>query len=291
MSRPSARHWWLVRRSGRRDMKSKSALSFEWLRRECAEIKSRQFHLFESLSSDDFRYRHAAVVVDLAGPYVDFLAEFGLAKLFTDHRDSPVISVYPLEEFRRHSCADGTHFIGFGFRGQQSVWFDESDILSGKSGAVFTVTKQSGKALSPSFPDWLLQAYDWAKSKYSPTRWRKIVSGPPPFTAEQASVAEARKHFAWRHCGFAANGDALFEVRNDSSRTIPWLTIGIRDKSRAVLDGGAWLDIGHIGPGETAVVARDCYKDRIGADELEPFDLPEPTPEKRERYWEFGVPS
>src|SRR4051812_38098893 len=111
-------------------MATNSNPAFDLFRHELSESQSRRFHLFEPVSSDERRYRHAGAAVELTGPYADFLAEFGLAKLFTDHRDAPVVSAYPLKEFRRHGCADGTHFIGFGFRGQQSVWFDEAAIMS-----------------------------------------------------------------------------------------------------------------------------------------------------------------
>lgn len=271
-------------------MATSSNPAFEWFRRELAQIQSRRFHLFEPVAADELRYRHAGADVELTGPYADFLFEFGLARLFTDHRDAPVVSVYPLKEFRRHDCADGTHFIGFGFRGQQSVWFDEAAILSTGQSAVFTVNKQAGKLLCEAFDEWLHQACDWARAKYSATQWKKIVAGPPPFTPEQLAIVEARKAFEWKLAGFADNGDALFEVSNRSSRSLPWLTLGIRDKSRKVLDGAVWLDVGHIGPGETAVVARDAYKDQIASNELQPYDLPDPIPEKRDRYWEFGPP-
>lgn len=260
---------------------------FDWFHQECAEIRSRRFHLFEPAAPEALQYRHLTGVVDLTGTYADFLREFGLCKLFTDHRDAPMVSVYPLEAHRRHECADGSRFVGFGFRGQQSVYFDEVLILASHQSAVFTVTRQAGKQISPSFSDWVHQAYDWAKGKYSQKQWKNILTGPPPFTAGELSVVDARKRFSWSLIGFGPNGDALFEIANHSSRTIPWLTLGIRDRSRAVLDGAVWLDVGHIRPGETGLVAKDCYKDRITSDALEPFDLPDPIPEKRERYWEF----
>jgi hypothetical protein len=75
-----------------------------------------------------------------------------------------------------------------------------------------------------------------------------------------------------------------------ATRSIPYLTLGIRDRAGAVLEGAVWLDVGHIGPGMAGLVSKDCYKDRIAGDQLVPFDLPEPIPEKRDRYWEFGPP-
>ena len=76
-------------------------------------------------------------------------------------------------------------------------------------------------------------------------------------------------------------------MENQSKRTIPFLSIGIQGKGGTVLVGGAWLSVGHIHPGEKIVITKDCYKGQISPDKLEAFDLPEPIPEKKERYWEF----
>jgi hypothetical protein len=253
-------------------------------------IKSRRFHIFESLPASDIFYNYRRRLIPLSGNYVAFLAEFGLAKLFADHRDAPVVSVYPLKEFRRHSCKDGKSYVGFGFRANQSVYFDEDVIVAGGISRVFTVSSRSAREICPEFSVWIRDAYDWAKSKYSPSRWHKIVTGPSEFTLEESAVVEARQSFRWAHVGFSENGDAMFEIENGSSRELPYLTIGIRDKQGSVLVGAVWLSVAHIKPGEKEVVAKDCYKDKISADELDPFDLPEPIPEKRDMYWEFGSP-
>ena len=246
--------------------------------------------MFEPVAREDLHYHADGKSVALVGDYRSFLGEFGLAKLFTDHRDAPVVSVYPLKGFRRHVCLDGSTFIGFGFRGQQSVYFDESAIVSGLPSKVYLVTKKCGRELSESFSDWLLQAYQWANGKYSASQWNRIVAGPPPFNSEELSIVHARSKFKWSHAGFAENGDAIFKIENLATRTIPYLTLGIRDRAGTVLEGAVWLDVGHIGPGMTGLVSKDCYKDRVASDQLVPFDLPEPIPEKRERYWEFGPP-
>ena len=99
---------------------------------------------------------------------------------------------------------------------------------------------------------------------------------------------EARRSFRWELIGFSEDGDALFEVQNNSKRILPFLTVGIRDSGQKILTGSVWLDVGNIEPGSKGVVKKDCYKDRIPPDQLEPFDLPDPIPEKKEAYWEFG---
>lgn len=261
--------------------------SFGWLRQECLQIRSQRFHIFEPLTLNDYCYEHADHRIDLNSDYADFLKEFGWAKFFTDSSDAPVIAVYPLKENRRHLCDDERTYIGFAYRGDKSFYFAEDVILSGGQSKVYMVKGKNANELHPSFSDWLKTSYELVKSKYSLSKWQKVVAGPKPFTPEEMQIVEARRHFSWKHTGFADDGDAIFEVENRSARTLPFLSIGIRDKKRRVLSGGVWLNVGHIQPGEKERVVMDCYKDRISPDELEPFDKPEPIPEKKDRYWEF----
>lgn len=265
--------------------------SFAWLERELSSIRSRRFHIFESLPIHELSYEGPMGLVRLTGDYATFLAHFGYARLFCDHRDAPALSVYSLKPFRRYECGNGKVYIGFGFRGQQSVFFDEQEILSNGCSKVYVVSKKGGKEIAQNFGEWFKSAYDWVRSKYSPSQWKRIVEGPKPFSEEEMLVVETRRQFQWRHCGFSEDGDAIFEVVNNSPRRIPYLTIGIRDKNDAILVGAVWLDVERIGPGEKGILKKDCYKDHIPPQELVPFDLPEPIPEKREAYWEFGMPS
>ena len=52
--------------------------------------------------------------------------------------------------------------------------------------------------------------------------------------------------------------------------------------------GGVWLDVASIEPGSSGIVQRDCYKDQLLQDEVECFSKEDPTPETRDRYWEFN---
>jgi hypothetical protein len=225
----------------------------------------------------------------LAGDYVDFMLDFGIAKLFCDYNDAPEVMVYSLESYRRHICKNGKVYVGFGDRGCQHVCFDEDAIISGKPSRVYSISKEKAVDLYPSFSEWLISAYGWAKSKYSKNQWKNIVEGPPPFSIEEMKIVEARKLFKWRLVGFSETNDRLFEVKNTSTITLPYLTIGVRDFNGKILTGGAWLKISHIGPSRVAIVTADCYKDHIPYDQLDVFDLPDPIPEKKDAYWEFKV--
>jgi hypothetical protein len=78
--------------------------------------------------------------------------------------------------------------------------------------------------------------------------------------------------------------NAIFEVQNHSQIRLPFLSIGVKGPN---LIGGAWLNVALIGPGESGKVQKDCYG--IAPQLLECFETPAPTPETRDRFWEFKV--
>lgn len=110
---------------------------------------------------------------------------------------------------------------------------------------------------------------------------------PKPFSEREQRIVAARKLFRWRHVGFAADGDAIFEVSNGSAMTLPYLSIGVQGRGGTRLVGGAWLDVSTIGPGQTGLVEHQCYKELLPTAEHEFFSTPDPTPETRDRFWEF----
>lgn len=260
--------------------------TFEWFEQEISIIKSRRFHILEPLMPEDLSYKGVHLVED----YLVFMEKFGHAMLFTNHQDSPVLNVYPLKDYRRHKCADGKVYIGFACRSYQSVYFDEEVVLRGEQSKVYTVTIKKASELSPNFSEWFLSAYQWAKSKYSPRQWKCIIDGPKPFTMEELRIVNARKSISWQPVGFTASGNVKFRIKNNSDLTLPFLSIGVQGKGETILIGGVWLDISLIKPGETTIIEHDCYVDQIPRDKLEFFEKPEPIPEKREAYWEFGMP-
>jgi hypothetical protein len=52
--------------------------------------------------------------------------------------------------------------------------------------------------------------------------------------------------------------------------------------------GGVFLDVSHIGPGQTAIIERDCYKDHVAPADIVVSDYPPLGPEDRDRYWEIS---
>ena len=116
---------------------------------------------------------------------------------------------------------------------------------------------------------------------------KTVKKAPKPFSARQNRIVEARKLFKWRHTGFAANGEAVFEVSNESDMRLPYLSIGVQGRGGTKLIGGAWLNVSGIEPGCSTQIQRDCYKGMLLPEELECFALEDPTPSTKDDYWEF----
>ena len=108
-----------------------------------------------------------------------------------------------------------------------------------------------------------------------------------PFSKREQGIVEARRLFQWWHLGFAENGDSIFQVSNNSAMVLPYLSIGVQGKGGSKLIGGAWLNVSAIGPGHTGKVEHHCYKEMLAPEEHEFFATPDPTPETRDRFWEF----
>lgn len=261
--------------------------AFGWLRAEIAAIRSRRFHIFSPVSAADLEYRRGRKKVRLRGAFASFLKEFGWALLYTDYGDAPLVSAYPLSSKRRFILADGQAYIGFGYRDEESVFFLESQVLTAGVSPVFAERQGHVVMLNEGFEQWLRESCTWARSTFSKPEWRKIVSGPKPFSPREQQIVAARTRFTWRHVGFEKNGDAVFEVSNRSDMTLPYLSIGVQGRGGTKLEGGVWLEVARIKPGHTGRVRQDCYKDQLSQRELECFALDEPIPEKKERYWEF----
>jgi hypothetical protein len=108
------------------------------------------------------------------------------------------------------------------------------------------------------------------------------------FSDKELEIVAARNLFVWQHIGFSNSGNAIFEVTNGSKIRLPFLSIGVQGRGGTKLIGGAWLDVSGIESGFTGVAEHDCYKDQLRPEEMEFFATPDPTPETRDRFWEFN---
>ncbi len=180
----------------------------------------------------------------------------------------------------------GEPLLYIGFYDDTCAYLREETLTRGAEAPIFESTETGIHKAADSFDEWLAARAARARRTYKRREWSEVLRGPPPFTPAEVSVGAARRQFTWRVVGSPPDGEVMYEVTNGSDRHLPFLSIGIRGKG-GNLQGGVWLPVGHIAPGQTAVVAKDTYRDLLDPNDVEAYPLPNPDPGERAWYWEF----
>lgn len=261
---------------------------FEWLEKEIVDIKTRKFHIVAGPADETLRQAIQNCDLPLPRSYKDFVLRFGNAKLYRELGGYKVgVLASPREERDKEG---GEIFYSFGHYDSNSAYFKDSLLRRGEETPVFEGGEDRMHQVADGFQAWLTKRANLARRQYTKRQWAEIVAGPPPFTPEQQRIVEARRKFRWRVVAISNSGDIQFEVHNGSDVILPFLTIGIRGKQRnsnAILNGGIWLPVGSVLPGQTAVIEKECYKKLLDPRDVVAYDEPDPEPEDRDRYWEF----
>jgi hypothetical protein len=258
---------------------------FDWLEQELAEIRTRRFHVVAGAASTALR--EAVLTSPLPAPpsYVTFVLRFGNAKLYR----MAGLDLYWLGVFaapREVESRKGEPLLLIGGYDESCAYLREETVQPGAEAPVYESTKGGIRKAADSFDDWLTARAARARRKYRKKEWAQVLRGPHPFTPQEMAVLEARRQFTWQVVGVTPRGEIMYEVTNNSDRRLPFLSIGIRGRT-GKLQGGVWLPVGHIGPGQTAVVAKETYLGLLDPNDVEAYPLPDPEPEERVRYWEF----
>lgn len=264
---------------------------FEWLDKELARSHTPKFHLLDGLASSELRQAVESSDYPLPPSYKEFVLRYGNARLYRK------LSYWLVEVYvgpREAENNQGERLIQFGRSHTSLAYFKESLLLAGCESPTFEWYHKGGlRKTADGFEKWLLAKCKAARKRFKKNEWDAVEHGPPPFSEHERQIVEARKHFRWRVVSIAANEDLRFEIHNGSKMILPYLSVGIRGKLRppnvGPLNGGVWLPTGLIRPGETKVIEFDCYKKYISPEDTEAFELPDPGPEDRDRYWEFKV--
>ncbi len=254
---------------------------FDWLREELAAIAWRRFHVVDGPANADLR--KLVEVSDLPASHRAFVIEFGGAKLYQQHAGYQLSVLRSPREVVASRDGEPLLWIGHGHCGL--AYFKSSE-LGGESEPMVYEPRAKSLASRGSFEQWLSSSAATARRKYPRKRWAELHAGPPPFTAVELEVVEARRQFAWSTIGTSPGGHVRFQVHNGSTRTLPFLTIGVRSASRN-FEGAVWLSVSSLQPGQSTIIEKDCYLKLATPDQVEIFPLPTPEPEDRERYWEF----
>jgi hypothetical protein len=262
---------------------------FEWLIKEMVEIKTHKFHLVDGPPSSELRQAIEESAIPVPPSYKEFVLRFGNAKLY---RQGGIYLVQVFASPRETQSDEGESLLHFGRTDQALAYFNESLLIPDGESPIFEWRKDRGlQEIADCFEWWLETKCKAARNTFKKKQWQAIEKGPMPFSEREKAIVEARRHFQWRVLGVALNGDMQFEIHNGSAMILPYLSVGVRGQlrppNRGPLNGGVWLPVSSVSPGETRIVEKDCYKDLVDPKSIEIFEQPDPEPEDRERYWEF----
>lgn len=254
---------------------------YEWLEMEIKEIKTQKFHIVDGPASSAAEATLKEIGTLLPPSFSVFLSKFGDARLY---RELDYYKLGVLASPWEGKDTDGKPIACIGHYDDARAYFKLP--LSGEELPVFEWSGGGLKKVSDTFEHWIEKRSADCKAKIGKTKWAKILKGPPPFTSQETRIVEARKRFEWTVTGISNNGDISFKIHNGSDLTLPFLSVGVRSIDRS-FNGGVFIPVSGLKPGQTAVIDRDCYKKQIDPKLIEVFALPDPGPEDRDRYWEF----
>ena len=183
--------------------------------------------------------------------YLQFLKEIGKALLYRSG-DGYLVGVYPISE--EIPLKDKDIALCFGHCTTGKAYFLRSTLSS----SVAPVHKKVGGEFirsEPSFESWIKTSMELARRQFGKKEWERILMGPKPFNKGEQEIVASRRMFQWRLIGETDNGMARFEVANNSAICLPYLSIGIRE-IHGKFDGGVWLDVSHIRPGNLRLLNR-----------------------------------
>jgi hypothetical protein len=260
---------------------------FDWLVDEMERINTRKFHDVDKALSVDRRELFQNSEISLPPSYQEFVIQFGNAKLYHSG-NIYLVQVYSFPS--KIEMEDGDSLLHFGRTDLAPAYFKESLLVSGSESPVFEWSNHKGLHKTVSgFEKWLEVKCKASRKLFSKKQWKAIEEGPPPFTAQEEAIVQARRKFHWRVIGISKNGDLQFEVHNGSDLLLPFLSIGVRGKHGQVVDGGIYLPTSSVLPDQTCIIEKGCYKKLLPPEDIEVFEEPDPEPEDRDRYWEFRV--
>jgi hypothetical protein len=265
---------------------------FDWLAREIAEIKTNKFHKIDGPISPENRALVERSVLAVPPSYKQFVVRFGNANLYRSSSGVYLVRVFavPSEEEK-----DGEALHYFGRTDKSLAYFKDSLLAPESESPVFESYHNVGlRKTADGFEEWLQKKSTAARRAFKKQDWESIVQGPPPFDDRERAIIEARRQFRCRVVGVTGAGEIQFEVINESSAILPFLSVSIRGKSRvdgSLFEGEIAIPTDHILPRAKSVVVRDCGKEWIDAKEIEANVEPDPGPEDRKFYWEFRASS
>ena len=260
---------------------------YEWLDEEIATIKARKFHVIDIQKKDELLSMPAESYSLLPPSYMAFVSKYGWAKLYG--KSGYAYQVGVLSSPKTKTLKSGETLLCIGHYDDSKAYFLSSLLAKGSDSPVFEWTEEGIEQVANSFEEWITMRCEDARNSYSEEEWEEIVNGPKPFTSEEKQIVEARKKFKWELIGFTEDGNLKIKVENNSNLTLPYLTIGFQGKydEHNSMQGAVWLDVSEVKPGQERVLSHSGYKEIVDRENVELYQLEDPIPEERSRFWEF----
>ena len=258
---------------------------YEWLENEVSNIKMKTIHCLGSCLEDDELSVLLKNYPYLPSSYVEFVSKFGSAKLYKMKSYYKIGVLCPPKKI---TFPDGEKLLMIGHFDDSRVFFKSAYMSSNSESAIFEDDEEYNlEKIADSFDEWIIKRCEDAEKFYIELEEERIKNNSESFNDKEFEIIEARKKIKWQKIGFSPDGDVRILVRNESNLTLPFLTIGFRGKNPAI-EGRIWLPISHVMPGQEDIVEHSGYKKHVSGEENRDFyHLPDPTPEEKDRFWEF----
>lgn len=260
---------------------------YEWLDEEIATINTKNFHVIDIHKKDELLSLPAESFSLLPPSYIAFVSKYGLAKLYGEGGYSYQIGVLSSPETIKFKSGETLLIIGH--YDDSKAYFKYSLLAKGSDSPVFEWADEGLEKIANSFEEWITIRAEDARDSYSEEEWEEIINGPKPFSSEEEQIIQARKKITWELIGFTDDNNLIIKVKNNSNLTLPYLTIGFQGKydKHNSMRGAIWLDVSQVIPGQESVLVHPGYKEIVDRENIELYQLPDPIPEDRSRFWEF----
>lgn len=256
---------------------------FDWLKQEIEPVRLKKFHIFLPFDLAELK-----VFEQEFGPvpddYQEFLETFGQASLFRDVRNNWhwLNVTAPPKIIRDQSDAVRLNFGNYLNSGYAAWKWADGAFLGANS--VYRIDNLPERKVADTFEDWFRTSYFRAIKEIGNDSWRRALHDAPPFNSSEIEIVESLKHFHFRKVGVTNDGNVQIEVANRSSRSLAYLSVGVRFRQ---LEGKVTIPVAEVGPGETRTVDWPCYKGAVRPEDIQLFRLPFPEPEDRPYYPEL----
>jgi len=254
---------------------------FEWLLDEIAAIQTPKFHIIDGPADTELSNAIFNSHLHVPESYREFVLSFGNARLYRQSRCGYMVGVFAGPRSAKPGELASMYQIGF--NDGQAIYLG----CDGGGWAIFQGGRGPARKVAEGFDEWLEASCEVARDKYSPEQWEQVLNGPRPFSDDEERIIATRKRFEWQVLEVDESGDRIIAVRNCGYCSLPALTVGVRSNDGR-LNGAVQLSVGHVMPGEGAILHAPCYKDLFLPRETELFSLPDPQPEDRAYYAEFS---